>query len=393
MEKRIYLDNNSTTPPAREAVEAMAEAARNSFGNPSSYHAFGADARLVVENARIGAARFIGASPSEIVFVSSGTEANNLAIFGIYNHFRLSVGKRRMNIVTTAVEHHSVASTLSVLALEGVEIRTVGVSADCRVDPGDFRKAMDGDTVLVCCMMANNETGAIFPVKAIGEICRERGKLLFTDAVCAAGKIRFGVNETGCDLLSFSSHKIYGPKGAACLYIRRGVEILPRTVGGHQENDRRAGTESVPAIAGLGAACSFVSENLDRISERCLKMKRTFVEKIRGGLPEAVINCEGASPSLPNTVSLTLPFSNVHEANGFLFSLDIAGLCVSTGAACASMASEPSHVLLAMGRDPLSAQYTLRVSFGWGNSDGDAEEAAGIICDEYKRVRKIGACL
>jgi len=252
MKEKIYLDNNSTTPPLKRAVDAMAEAAGTYFGNPSSYHAIGADARLIVENARIGAAKLIGSSPSEITFVSSGTEANNLAIFGVCDHFRRVSGKKKMNVVATAVEHHSVTTALAALAWEGVEIRTVGVSADCVADPDDFKKAVDEDTVLVCAMTANNETGVVLPFEKIGKICSESGKLFFTDAVCAAGKMPLRVADIGCDLLSFSSHKIRGPKGAACLFVKKGVGIFPRTHGGHQENGMRAGTENAKLTEAFG---------------------------------------------------------------------------------------------------------------------------------------------
>ncbi len=383
----IYLDNNATTPLLDEAASVLNDCARSNYGNPSSYHRAGMAAGYAVEKARASVARLIGASAPEIIFTSSGTEANNMAVYGVITRIMGFGGKSGpANIVTTAVEHHSVSNAVKAVCSDGeISVKQAAVSSECRLDAAEFERLIDENTILVSVMLANNETGAIFPVAEIGKICARRGVLFHVDAVCATGKISYSVKDINCDLLSISAHKLYGPKGAACLYKKRGVEITPIFRGGHQEADLRAGTENVPAIAGFGAACDYFFENLETSASHYLKLKKLFSDGIKKEIPGAVLNC-ALVETLPNTISMTLDLSDIHEVNAFMFNLDLAGVCVSLGAACSSMAKEPSEVLKAMGMSDIRAHSTVRVSFGVQNTEDEVSTAIRIMKESYEKV-------
>ncbi|HNY10579.1 MAG TPA: cysteine desulfurase family protein [Candidatus Wallbacteria bacterium] len=385
----IYLDNNATTPVLEEAAAALNGALRSTYGNPSSYHRAGMAAGYVIEKARASVARLIGAAAPEIIFTSSGTEANNTAIYGTIGRIMSSGGKSGpANIVTTGVEHHSVSNAVkAVCSGGGISVKRAAISSECKLEPEEFERLIDENTVLVSVMLANNETGAIFPVSEIGGICARRGVLFHVDAVCATGKIRYSVKDINCDLLSISAHKLYGPKGAACLYKKRGVEITPLFRGGHQEANLRAGTENVPAIAGFGAACDYFFNNIESSAAHYLKLKELFSAGIKKALPGATLNCSSGE-ALPNTVSLTLDFCDIHEVNAFMFNIDLAGVCVSLGAACSSMAKEPSEVLTAMGMSDIRAHSTVRVSFGVQNTEDEVLRAIRIMEEAYGKITR-----
>lgn len=381
----IYFDNNSTTRPFDEVAAFNPPAF--SFANPSAYHRAGLAARLAVETAREKVAAFVGARPAEIVFTSSGTEANNLALAGVINHFRHFAGMRDIAVVTSAVEHHSILNIRRNPAFAGVEFRIAPVGPDGAVNLDALAKLITPPVALVSVMMANNETGAVMPFEKIGELCAERSVLFHCDAVCASGKIAYSLSNFPCDMLTISAHKMYGPKGVAALFIRRGVRVAPLIYGGHQENDLRAGTENVEAIAKFGLCCEIMRRDFAAVAARYRELKAAFLRELASAVPAARINCAGAR-TLDNTVSLLFDFADEHESNAFMFNLDMAGLAVSRGAACASSAVGPSHVLAAMGFDRLAASSAVRVSFGAFNAIEETARAAAIMRAAYETARK-----
>jgi cysteine desulfurase len=384
--KYIYFDNNSTTRPFKEISRAGASAG---FANASSYHRPGLQSRFAVETARAKAAAFIGAKPQEIIFCSCGTEANNLALAGVINYYKYAAGLGEISVIISAAEHHSVLNIIYNPAFKDINFIIAPVDKNGLVAPAELEKLITPSVILISVMMANNETGAIMPFEQIGALCRQKSILFHCDAVCASGKLEYDVKKINCDLLSVSAHKMYGPKGAACLYKKRGVEILPLIYGGHQENDLRAGTENIEAIEGFAACCEIIARDLRKINARYLEVKSSFINELNKNIPGVKINCSDI-PTLANTVSAVFNFTSQHQANAFMFNLDTAGLAVSRGAACASGAAKPSHVLTAMGLNPLEANSTIRVSFGIDNSVDETIEAVKIIRAAYETVLNAG---
>ena len=380
---RIYLDYNATTPPAPAVIEAVAACLRDEFGNPSSVHAFGQRAKAALDRARGETAALLGADPAEIVFTSGGSEANNLAIRGAFEA-RLSSGRRQL--VTTGIEHEAVLNTVRALEAHGAEVVIVPATASGVVDAAAVAGAISENTSLVSVMLANNEVGTVQPVTEIAAACKARGVLLHTDAVQAAGKIPFSVKTLGADLVSISAHKFYGPKGAGALWIRRGVRLSAHTTGGRQERNRRAGTENLPAIVGMGVAAALAKANLTASAAVVGQMRDRLEAGILAGVPRTVINGEGA-PRVPNTTNIG--FEGI-EAESLLIALDLEGVAVSTGSACSSGSLEPSHVLRAMGLPTSRARNSLRFSLGASTTEAEVDFVIGVLPGLVTKLRRLG---
>jgi cysteine desulfurase len=374
---RIYLDHNATTPLAPEVLEAMLPFLREGYGNPSSLHWFGQRARAAVERAREEVAALIGASAPEVVFTGSGSESDNLALRGVLRR----PGERRRGLVTTAVEHHAVLRTAQAMEREGVAVTLVPVGPGGAIDLGQLKEKTTGDTALVSVMLVNNETGVVQPVAQAADHARGHGALVHTDAVQAAGKLPLDVGTLDVDLLTLSAHKLYGPQGVGALYVRRGTSLAPLVRGGSQERNRRAGTVNVAGVVGFGAAAELARERLDEDAAR-LAVLRDRLEGRLLALPGASRN--GDAPRAPNTTNVSFEGC---DAEGLLMSLDLEGVAVSTGAACAAGGVEPSHVLRAMGLFPERVESSLRLSLGRGTTEDDVDRAAEIIRKSVERQR------
>ena len=339
--RRVYLDNNATTPVLPEVFEAMRPYFAEHFGNASSIHHHGQETRAAVERARESVAALLGCRASEIVFTSGGTEGDNLAISGL--------ARAGDHVISSTVEHHAVLNSCKHLEALGCEVTYVPVDGRGLVDPDDVRRALRPNTKLITVMMANNETGVLQPVEAIGKIAAEADVYFHTDAVQAAGKVPIEVKRIGCDLLSISGHKLHAPQGVGALYVRKGTILQPMFYGGSHERSRRAGTENVPGIIGLGKATEIAREALERGDLARMSAMRDHIERtILSEIEATGVNGEGA-PRVPNTTNIHFDYI---EGEALVIALDLKGLAVSTGAACSSGAIEPSHVLTAMGLPP-----------------------------------------
>jgi cysteine desulfurase len=376
--RRIYLDHNATTPLDPRALEAMLPFLREDFGNPSSLHRFGQRTRAAVEQARAEVATLVGADPAEIVFTASGTEADNMALRGA----ALRAKPPRSSVVCSAIEHHAVLNTAKALRDEGRPVAIAQVGPDGVVELDDLAAKVGETTAVVSVMLANNETGVLQPVAQAARIARARGALVHCDAVQAAAKVPIDVKSLDVDLLTVSAHKIYGPKGVGCLFVRRGTPMAALVRGGAQERNRRAGTENVPGIVGFGAAAAAAREGLaaDALAVAAL---RDRLEARLLAIPGARRNGDG--PRVPNTTNVS--FEGV-DAEALLVALDLEGLAVSTGAACAAGGIEPSHVLRAMGQPPERVQSSLRLSLGRGTTQEEVDRAADVISAVVGRMRK-----
>ena len=413
--RRVYLDNNATTPVLPEVFEAMRPYFGERFGNASSIHHHGQETRAAVERARESVAGLLGARASEIVFTSGGTEADNLAVFGIVSGgtgdgSRLTGhGNRREmangsqvtgdgnpiapagnvrdggHIITSTVEHHAVLNACRHLEEKGYEVTYVPVDGRGVVDPDDVRRALRGNTKLISIMFANNETGVVQPVAEIGKIAAEADVYFHTDAVQAAGKIPVRVDEIGCDLLTISGHKLHAPQGVGALYVRKGTALEPVQYGGRHERSRRAGTENVAGIVGLGKAAELAMAGLERGDDKRMSELRDRLERTLLELDCVGLNGERA-PRVPNTTNIY--FEGI-EGEALVIALDLKGLAVSTGAACSSGAIEPSHVLLAMGLKPERARASIRFSLGKQNTAEDVELALSVVPETVARLREL----
>ncbi|MBT3352270.1 MAG: cysteine desulfurase [Nitrospinaceae bacterium] len=377
----VYLDHNATTPVRPEVAEIINRHLGPAFGNPNSIHRFGRETRGAVEGARENAASLIGAlSPEEIVFTSGGTESDNWALRGAL----LSAGGSG-HIVTSAIEHPAVLGTCEVLEKTGVEVSYVKPSGKGRISVDEIIAAIRPDTQIVSVMWANNEVGTVQPISEIGAACREREVLFHTDAVQAAGKVSIDVEATCVDLLSVSGHKINASKGAGFLYIREGVHIEPIITGGGQERDLRSGTENVPGIAGLGEACRLAQEGFAGAVEKTARLRDMLENEILERIPDVVVNGD-PDHRLPGTSNLGFLGA---EGETMLIRLDLEGFAVSTGSACSSGSTEPSHVLLAMGLPKDAIRGSLRISLGWGNTEDDVRRLMEILPGAVERVRQM----
>jgi len=376
--RRIYLDHNATTPLDPRVLDAMLPFLRDDYGNPSSLHWFGQRARGAVEEARARVAELLAADPAEIVFTSGGSESDNTALRGVAAKARLP----RCGIVCTAIEHHAVLNTAKALGDEGRPLAIVRVGEGGAVDPQALAASVGETTALVSVMLANNETGVLQPVAEAAGLAHARGALVHCDAVQGAGKVDVDVRALGVDLLTLSAHKIYGPKGVGCLYVRRGTPLAALVRGGGQERNRRAGTENVAGVVGFGAAAAFARESLREDAVRIAALRDRLEARLLA-IPDTLRNGEG--PRVPNTTSVS--FERV-EAEDLLIALDLEGVAVSTGAACAAGGVEPSHVLRAMGFPPERVQSSLRLSLGRSTTEADVDRAADVIAAVLARLRK-----
>jgi len=379
--KRVYLDHAATTPVDPEVAEAMARVLRESHGNPSSIYAEGRAARALVDQARVEVAAAIGAEPAEIVFTSGGTEADNLALRGALKARR---GDEKNGLVVSAIEHHAVLDTAHDLERHAhVRVSVVGVDGEGRVDPADVAREIDERTGLVSVMHANNEIGTIEPIGEIGPICRERGVPFHTDAVQTVGALDFDVRRIAVDLVSINAHKFYGPKGVGALYVRRGTPVATIQTGGGQEKGRRTGTENVAGIVGLGAAMRLAAARRGTESARQAKLRDRIIDGVLGGVPDAVLNGH-RTERLPNNANFCI--AGV-EGESLIVALDLEGFAVSSGSACTSGETEPSYVILALGRDRELAKGSLRVTVGRATTEADVEAFLATLPGVVERLR------
>jgi cysteine desulfurase len=386
MFRRVYLDNSATTPIDRQVFEAMLPFLTEKFGNASSIHFFGQEARAAIDKARHQTAALINARPNEIVFTSGGTEANNLAIRGLVEA-NAHYGK---HIITSDIEHSAVKEVCLDLEKRGYEVTYLPVYEDGIVKIDDVKAAVREDTILITIMTANNEIGTIQPVEEIGRFVRElreKGKKIWfhTDAVQAVGKIETDVEAIGCDLLSISAHKIYAPKGVGALYVRRGVRLHKQNIGGHQERERRGGTENVPYIAAFGKACELAKQNLARDSARLVDLRNKFESEVSEKITDLRFN-GNRERRLPNISNISFRFI---EGEGLLINLDMQGIAVSTGSACSSGSLEPSPVIRSLGRGDELARGAIRFSFGKENTAEEVEYLLEILPKAVENLRKL----
>ncbi len=376
--RRVYLDNNATSPLLPEVFEAMRPYFFEGFGNASSIHQQGQQARAAVERAREQVAELLNCRAAEVVFTSGGTEGDNLALFGLV--------KPGDHVITSAVEHHAVLNACKRLEEMGCSVTYLPVDAQALVDPDDVRRAIRPETKLISIIFANNETGVLQPLSEIGRIATEADVYFHTDAVQAAGKVPLDVKEIGCDLLTITGHKMHGPQGAGALYVRKGTLLQPLFYGGRHERSRRAGTENLPGIVGLGKAAEiaragFVDGSVMKMAALRNRLEQALLERI----DQAGVNSAGA-PRVPNT-------TNIHfdciEGEAMVIALDLKGLSVSTGAACSSGAIEPSHVLVAMGLSADRARASLRFSLGKQNTAEDIDFAIDLVPEVLGRLREL----
>ena len=380
--QRVYLDSNATTPVLPAVLDAMLPFYREQFGNASSIHHHGQHARAAVERARESVAELFRCRPAEVVFTSGGTEGDNLALFGL--------AQSGDHIITSEIEHHAVLNPCHKLEQRGCQVTYLPVDSRGLVSPEDVRAALRPNTRLISIMYANNETGVIQPVEAIGKIAAEADVYFHTDAVQAASKVPLDVQAIGCDLLSISGHKMHAPQGIGALYVRRGTLIEPLFFGGNHERQRRAGTENLPGIIGLGAAADLALRDLQSGATEHIAALRDRLERgILDAIPDSGVNgdgVDGLAPRVPNTTNIW--FDGI-EGEPAVIALDLKGIAISTGAACSSGAIEPSHVLTAMGLSKDRARSSLRFSIGKHNTDADIDYVLDIIPQVVTRLREI----
>jgi cysteine desulfurase len=385
--RRVYLDNSATTPIDRRVVDAMLPYLTEKYGNASSVHYFGQEARAAVDRARRDVATLVGARPNEITFVSGGTEANNLAIRGLAE----SAAPHGRHIITSQIEHPSVRGICDVLERQGWEITRLPVYDDGIVRLEDVRASIRPETVLITVMLANNEIGTLQPVAEIGALVRERRAAgqrhmwLHTDATQAAGRMKVDVEALGCDLLSMSAHKLYAPKGVGALFIRRSVRLIAQTVGGHQERERRAGTESVASIVAYGEAARLAVKELDERIEHLRRLRDRFEAGVSERIEEIIFNGD-RERRLPHLSNISFRYI---EGEGLLISLDMQGIAVSTGSACSSGSLEPSPVICALGRNDELARASIRFSFGRDNTDEDVDYVLEALTRAVENLRRL----
>jgi len=377
---RIYFDYNATTPLAPEAIDAVTAATRDLFGNPSSVHTFGQQAKAALDQARSSIATLIGGDSLEVVFTSGGTESDNFAIRGVAEAFEPT---KRRHLITTAIEHEAVLNTVKALARRGWRTTILPVDQSGIVDPDRLREVITDDTALVSVMHANNEIGTIQPIAEMAAIAHEHGALMHSDGVQTTGKIRVDVRPLGVDLFSISAHKFNGPKGAGALWIRRGTRLQAIQTGGKHERNRRAGTENVSAIAGMGAAAQLATAKLDRESARVATLRDRLETGILQAVQGTAVN--GARDRrVPNTTNIS--FDRV-EAESLLIALDLEGIAVSTGSACSSGTLEPSHVLRAMGFPSHRTQNSLRFSLGLFSTAEEVDRVVDVLPRLVEKLR------
>jgi len=383
--RRIYLDHAATTPTHPEVVKAMLPFFADAFGNPSSIYSYGQEAKGALEEARTRVAELIGARSEEIVFTSGGTEADNFALEGI----AYANEHKGNHIITTSIEHHAVLETCRFLERRGFKITCLPVDRYGLVAPDDVKKAITAKTILISVMHANNEVGTIEPVKEICEIAREAGVYFHTDAVQTVGHIPVNVDKPKVDLLSISGHKFYGPKGVGALYVRKGTKLVPLVHGGEHEKRRRAGTENVPGIVGLGKAVQLAGQEMGKETERLTYLRDKLIKGLEKKIDRVRLNGH-PTKRLPNNVNVSVDFV---EGESMVLNLDLEGICASTGSACSSASLEPSHVLLALGLPPEQAHGSLRFTLGRENTEADIERVLEVLPGIVAKLRAMSPLL
>jgi cysteine desulfurase len=381
---RIYLDHNATTPVAPEVADRMDRALRELWGNASSVHHFGQQAKAAVDDARGQVATLIGGEASEVIFTAGGTESDNFAIRGAAEALE-ATGRR--HLIASAIEHEAVLNTVKALSRRGWRVTLLPVDHTGVVHPDVLRERITDDTAIVSVMHANNEIGTIQPIQELATIAKAHGALMHTDAVQTAGKIAIDVKTLGVDLVSISAHKLYGPKGIGAMWLRKGVRLLPFVTGGRQERNRRAGTENVPGIVGLGAAADLALRKMQDDGERLGRLR----DRLEAGLLSAVPGAErngAAEPRVPNTSNIS--FERI-EAESLLIGLDLEGIAVSSGSACSSGTLEPSHVLKAMGLPHARTLSSIRFSLGAANTEADVDRVIRALPPLVEKLRSLSA--
>lgn len=379
---RIYLDHNATTPMNPAVADRVAAAMRDVWGNASSVHHYGQQAKAALDQARASVAALIGADASDVVFTAGGTESDNLAIRGVAEALE---GSGRRHLVTSAIEHEAVLNTMKALARRNWRVSTVAVDTSGIVSADRLREVLTDDTALVSVMHANNEIGTIQPIAELAAIAHERGALFHTDAVQSAGKIPVDVKALGVDLLAIAGHKLYGPKGTGALWVRRGVRLVSPISGGRQERSRRAGTENVPGLAGLGVAAEMAVRQCATEAPRLAALR----DRLESGILSSISGTErngAAAPRVPNTANISI---DRVEAESLLIGLDLAGIAVSSGSACSSGTLEPSHVLKAMGLPHARTLGSIRFSFGSANTDADVDRVLEALPPIVEKLRSL----
>ncbi|MGQ9587682.1 MAG: cysteine desulfurase NifS [Thermoplasmata archaeon] len=380
-EKRIYFDHSATTQVLPEVLEAMRPYFSDIYGNASSIHSFGREAKAALEEARKSVAALLNAEPQEIVFTSSGTESDNLAIKGVAMH----KGKSKGHVITTKIEHHAVLETCDYLKRFGFDVTVLPVSIDGLVDPGDVERAIRNDTVLITVMMANNEIGTIQPIREIGRIAQSRGIPFHTDAVQAIGKLPIDVKADNIDLLSLSAHKFHGPKGVGALYVRRGTKIEPIIHGGGQERGLRSSTQNVAGAVGLGKAAEIAKRDLEPTAVKMKALRDKMIGEVPEQVPNAYVNGH-RTKRLVNNAHFRFDFI---EGESLVLQLDFKGIAASTGSACSTGSLEPSHVLLALGLTHEQAHGSLRITLGRENTQEEVDYLLQVLPEVVSRLRAI----
>lgn len=380
MKRLVYVDNNATTMVAPEVLEAMLPYFKEFYGNPSSMHTFGGQVAKKINQAREQVADLIGASPQEIIFTSGGTESDNAAI-----RSALEANPDKRHIITTRVEHPAVLNVCQYLAKNGYKVTELGVDSQGLLDLDELRESIRDDTALITIMYANNETGVLFPVEEIGQLAKEKGITFHCDAVQAAGKLPLDMSKSTVDMISLSGHKLHAPKGVGALYIRKGVRFKPFILGGHHENNRRAGTENVPSIIGLGMACELAKKHLPEEQTRVRVLRDKLENQTLHTMPNARLNGHKIL-RLPNTTNISFEYV---EGEAILLLLDEVGICASSGSACTSGSLEPSHVLRAMGVPFTAAHGSIRFSLSRYNTEEEVDYILKNIPPIIRRLKEI----
>ena len=379
--KRVYLDNAATTRLIPEVLNEMMPYMTEVYGNPSSPHYFGQQSAMAVDKGRQQVANAINADPSEIIFMSGGSEADNTAIRGVAERY----ARKGRHIITTAVEHHAVLHTCQMLEKNGYEVTYLPVDEYGMVTVDQVREAMRPDTILVTIMFANNEVGTIMPIPEIGELCHEKGVLFHTDAVQAAGHLPIDVKAMHIDMLSMSAHKFHGPKGIGALYVRKGIVLPPLIYGGAQERNRRAGTENVPGIVGMGKALELACTDLEEKSAKMMRLRDKLIEELPKRIPEIKLNGH-PTKRLPNNVNYSIKYI---EGESILLMLDLNGIAASSGSACTSGSLDPSHVLLAMGLTHEIAHGSVRMTLCDETTEEDIDYVLEVLPKVAERLRRM----
>lgn len=377
--KKVYLDHSATTPVREEVLQAMTPYLSNVFGNASSVHSWGREARVAVENARESIANIIGANPNEIYFTSGGTEADNIAVFGTVR----AKEKKGKHVITSEIEHHAILDSAHELEARGYDVTYIPVDEDGIIDVKEVENAIRDDTVLVTIMLANNEIGTIQPIKEISKLTKEKGIVFHTDAVQAAGSMKLDVDDLGVDMMTISAHKFYGPKGIGVLYARRGARPKPLFYGGMQEKKVRPGTESVANIVGMQTALELAVDEMEETNKRIKYLRDKLIDGIEQNISEVILNGH-REKRLVNNANISFLYI---EGESLILSLDGKGIAVSSGSACSSGSLDPSHVLMNMGMDHQQAHGSLRMTLGRGTTEKDIDYVLEVLPEIVDRLR------